>query len=153
MKSFPKNFRLFSAFLAILALALMAPAAKAQTGTTTWSANPTPLVQTRDLAAGFPPDPVAFSQTSITTGNASTTSVAITNLTGRKKIVFIPNATGDLWVSVGTTTAVVNGSNCIKVPYGDELTLEVDANVPLGTIASTAFQFTHVQFGRRQGQQ
>jgi hypothetical protein len=118
----------------------------------TFVANAGYSAQAYDQSYGYPADPIAFSGTSITTENASTTSVAVTNLAGRKKIVFVPNATGDLWVSVGTTTAVVNGTSSMKVAYGDEMTLEVDANVALGTIASTAFQYTKIQFGRNQGQ-
>lgn len=144
--------RRFMIFFVVLLAVVLSPVTAKADSYSTWVATPTTYAQTADAANGYPADPVAFSGTSITTGDTATSSTAVTNLAGRKKIVFIPNATGDLWVSVGTTTAVVNGSNCMKVTYGDELTLEVDANVPLGTIASTVFEFTQVQFGRRQGQ-
>lgn len=150
------------ALLAFFALAA-ASSVFAQTGTTTWTANPLPMVQANDLSAGFPENPVAFSQTSITTGNASTTSVAVSPLVGRKRIKFRLNAAGELWVSIGTTTAVVSGANCVKIARGTvstptvelqvaEETFEYDANVPMGHIASTAFSITILQEGRRMGQ-
>ena len=157
--------RLFVITLVLFLLVpILAPApALAQIGTTTYVATPSFAVLTKDASKGFPISPVAFSTTSIVTANASTTSVAVIPLPGRKKIQFRLNAVGNLHVSIGTTTAVVNGANTVmisRVAVASQVldlasaqeTFEYDANVPMGYIASTAFSITVLQEGRRQGQ-
>lgn len=140
--------------LAIVIFALMViPSAVPQAFAddySTWVGTPTWNTGGTNSMLGFPEYPLAFSNATATTMTASTTSIAVTPLAGRKQITFRPNASGEIWVSVGTTTAVVQGDNCYPVTYGDEKTFLFDARVPMGHISSTAFSISILQEAREQ---
>lgn len=124
--------------------------AQALATASTWVANPSELAQSKDAMVGYPAQPFAFGTSSITTLTASTTTRALTSLAGRKSMsIYVSSGTGELWVSLGTTTAVVNSG--MKVTDSWE-NIPIDANVPVGHIASTAaFTPIFIQFGVRQG--
>jgi hypothetical protein len=92
------------------------------------------------VTAGVPPD--VGSSTAYTTSAAAQ---AITSLANRQRIALFNVATETIWVSIGTTTAVVGAGVPVYAAgyYSDEL----DAAVPVGAISSTAATLNVVQTG------
>lgn len=78
---------------------------------------------------------------------ASTTSELLTALADRREVeVRVNEASKDLWLAVGASTATVSGANCVLVTSTSPYKAKLDDSVAIAAIASEAFSFTLIQY-------
>jgi len=138
-------------FALALIFAISCPPVQAQTGTTTWVANPLPMTQTTHPT--LPDLPAVYNTVSVLTFTAtSTADTEVAAVSGRKLLKFEldtnATATFTLWVALGSTTATVEGANCVPVRPATPLEVYLDEYIPVAYIASESFQGTLSQFGQ-----
>lgn len=88
-----------------------------------------------------------YSTPSVLTDTASTTAVLLAAQSGRREVeIRVNEASKSLWVSVGSTTATVSGSNCVLVTSTAPYKCKLDDTVPMAAIASEAFSYSFLQY-------
>jgi hypothetical protein len=87
-------------------------------------------------------------QSTHTTATTTAGGIGVTPLTGRDYIEFrVASSTPafHLFVSVGSTTAEIDGSNTVTVSYGTPFKIKAPASVAFGVIASDALIYDIIQ--------
>ncbi len=131
-----------SIILAILSILFCSLGAFAQISDETLG-NPKPVSIEESVSLEITP----LSSVSVLTGNASTTAVVLSAMADRRVLeVKVNEASKYLWVSVGSTTATVSGTNCVMVSSTAPFKAEISDDIAIATIASEAFSFTTIQY-------
>ena len=138
-------------FALALIFAISCPPVQAQTGTTTWVANPLPMTQTTHPT--LPELPAVYNTVSVLTFTATTTAdTELTAVSGRKYLKFtvepVSSSPAWLFVALGSTTATVNGANCVAVTATDSLEAYLDEYIPVAYIGNGSFTATVIQYGQ-----
>jgi hypothetical protein len=92
------------------------------------------------VSTGSPPDNA--SQTTLTT---TASAQAITALANRQNVSLFNLATETIWISLGTTTAVV--SSGVPIYSAGYFSLDLDATTPMGAVSSTSGTLHVLQTG------
>ena len=104
---------------------------------------------TDDVRTIAPVFPYGLNSVSVLTEDASTTAKLLSPLANRRVVEFrVLDADKELHVALGSTTAVVDASNCVVVNNLNPLRVELDATVPIAYIASEAFGLSIIQIAK-----